>query len=408
MTQLHPYAAFSGYGIEIEHMIVDAESLDVLPIADRLLDAVGGAEDMDVLRGEAAWSNELALHVIETKTAGPIADLGRATQVFRTQITEIEALLEPLGGRLLPTGMHPWMDPLRETLLWPHQNDEIYRTFDRIFDCKGHGWSNLQSTHINFPFSNEHEFARVHAACRFVLPLLPALAASSPFCEGVRTRELDARLFAYRTNCARVPSVTGVVVPERVFSRSDYETLLRKIYDDLAPFDPEGVLSEEWVNARGCIARFDRGAIEIRVLDTQECPEQDVAVVEFVTRVVQNLAEGAFVPVSALMEWDERRLAAILERSIVFGGAAALEDAAYAEAFGSRARFLRDLLGELVETVVPVASPRRQGLDRIVALGCLAERIVARVESGGPGREALREVYREIADCLSTGRVFLP
>jgi hypothetical protein len=34
------------------------------------------------------------------------------------------------------------------------------------------------------------------------------------------------------------------------------------------------VLRHEWVNARGAIARFDRSAIEIRVLDVAECPPQ--------------------------------------------------------------------------------------------------------------------------------------
>jgi gamma-glutamyl:cysteine ligase YbdK (ATP-grasp superfamily) len=110
------------------------------------------------------------------------------------------------------------MDPLRETKLWPHQNNEIYQAFDRIFDCRGHGWSNLQSCHINFPFETEEEFGRLHAAIRLVLPLLPALAASSPYKEGVRGEDLDTRLATYRTNCARVPLVTGNVIPEQVFN----------------------------------------------------------------------------------------------------------------------------------------------------------------------------------------------
>src|SRR5690606_28202248 len=107
----------------------------------------------------------------------------------------------------MPGGMHPWMDPLKETRLWPHQNQLIYNTFDRIFGCRGHGWSNLQSTHINFPFSTPEEFEALHAACRFVLPLIPALAASSPYFSGRRGPGLSTRLLVYRKNCSRVPSV---------------------------------------------------------------------------------------------------------------------------------------------------------------------------------------------------------
>src|SRR5690606_34786160 len=127
------------------------------------------------------------------------------------------------------------------------------------------------------------EFARLHAAIRPVLPLLPALAASSPVVDGHATGTLDNRLAVYAENCRRVPSVSGAVVPEPVYSRADYETgLLGRIYRDLAPLDPAGTLRHEWVNARGAIARFDRSAIEIRLLDTQECPAADIAVAALV------------------------------------------------------------------------------------------------------------------------------
>src|SRR5690606_15196529 len=129
----YQHRAFSGYGVEIEYMIVDAQTLNVVPIADQLLDLVGGAEDMDVDRGEAAWSNELALHVIEVKTNGPCADLSAGRRVFVQQVEDINGLRAPLGSCLMPGGMHPWMDPLKETRLWPHQNQLNYITFDRIF-----------------------------------------------------------------------------------------------------------------------------------------------------------------------------------------------------------------------------------------------------------------------------------
>jgi hypothetical protein len=176
----------------------------------------------------------------------------------------MNAALAALGARLLPTGMHPWMDPRTETKLWPHEDGEIYRAFDRIFDCGDHGWGNIQAAQLNLPFSGDDEFGRLHAAIRLVLPIIPALAASSPIVEGRVSRWLDTRMEAYRRNSARIPSVTGLVVPERVFDRRGYEALLKRIWDDLAPHDPEGILRHPWVNARGCIARFDRGTIERR------------------------------------------------------------------------------------------------------------------------------------------------
>src|SRR5690606_19527526 len=87
-----PLGLFEAIGIELEYMIVDAGTLDVLPICDRLLaaeamradsaaaassastassaagaagPAVGAAGKVvsDVERGPISWSNELALHV---------------------------------------------------------------------------------------------------------------------------------------------------------------------------------------------------------------------------------------------------------------------------------------------------------------------------------------------------------
>src|SRR5690606_3311880 len=101
------------------------------------------------------------------------------------------AHLAPLGGRLMPSAMHPWMDPLTQTRLWPHENSPVYEAFNRIFGCQGHGWSNLQSMHINLPFEGDEEFGRLHAGIRLILPILPALAASSPFVEGRATGLMD-------------------------------------------------------------------------------------------------------------------------------------------------------------------------------------------------------------------------
>ena len=92
----------------------------------------------------------------------------------------------------------------------------------------------------------------------------------------------------------RVPSVSGRVVPEAVFTRPDYEReILGRIYADMAPHDPEGVVRHEWCNARGAIARFDRSAIEIRVLDVQECPRADLAIAALVTAVLRALRRMA-------------------------------------------------------------------------------------------------------------------
>lgn len=404
---------FEAVGIELEYMIVSADTLDVQPLADKLLAEVGGGFELEVEVGEVAWSNELALHVIEMKTNGPAADLRGLGRRFNESARHMQRLLEPMGARLMPTGMHPWMDPARELRLWPHENDVIYRTFDRIFDCSGHGWANLQSMHINLPFDGDDEFGRLHAAVRAVLPILPALAASSPFAEGARTGTLDTRMEVYRHNADRLPLVGGMVVPEPVFTRAAYMELLDGIYQDLAPVDPDGILRHEWVNARGAIARFEREAIEIRVLDTQECASADIAIAGAVTAAVRCLVEETYASAATLRAWPTKSLADLFLRAIARGGEARIFNDEYLELFGwdgGTPCTMSALWRHIVDRQVagePGASEWTEPLRVILDQGCLARRILRATGERG-GRERLAEVYRQLCDCLIEDRVFVP
>lgn len=416
-----PLALWEGVGVEIELMIVDADTLDVRPAADRLIEAAAGEPGAsDVERGPVAWSNELALHIVEFKTNGPASDLDGLDLAFGEAVREASGLLGGMGCRLMPGGMHPWMDPRRELRLWPHEYTEVYRTFDRIFSCRGHGWANLQSTHINLPFRGDEEFALLHEAIRLVLPLIPALGASSPFLDGSAGPALDNRLLAYRDNAHRVPSVTGGVVPESVSSRAAYRArILEPIGADLAPLDPDGVLHPEWVNARGAIARFGRGAIEIRLIDQQECPWADLSVVAAVVAAVRRLVEGPLGEAS-FPEIDQRELVDLLTRTTVQGGEAVVTGAAYLEAIGLSGRSgvpAREVWRHWVEAsgLLGPDSRWREPLAAILSRGSLAERLRSAagldpVPDGGTmipqDRERLREVYRRLCDCLERGTIF--
>lgn len=412
MSDLDRLRLFEGFGIELEYMIVSAEDLSVRPIADELLRQVGGSYDLDVERGAIAWSNELALHVVELKTNGPATSLAGLHASFAADLKYINGLLAGMDACLLPTAMHPWMDPASELRLWPHANDVIYKTFDRIFDCRGHGWANLQSTHINLPFADDREFGALHAAIRLVLPIIPAIAASSPFVDGAASGLLDTRLEIYRNNAQRIPSVAGVVIPERVFTRREYEEgLLGRIYDDLAPLDPEGILRHEWANSRGCIARFDRMAIEIRVIDIQECPRADLAVAAAIVAAVRGLVEELWAGGKEQRQWDERELAALLRDGIEHADLAVIDNGRFLQTFGyperGRAR-VRDLWQHLIESLLardPGYSEWSAPLATILGQGCLARRIVA-AAGPRPSRDTLHEVYSKLAASVADDTVF--
>jgi gamma-glutamyl:cysteine ligase YbdK (ATP-grasp superfamily) len=400
-----PIPAFAAVGIELEYMIVERETLDVRPIAERLLASFAGHETADVERGPMGWSNELVRHVVEVKNREPASTLASLIPRFQDEIRAADALLAEYGARLMPTAMHPWMDPARETTLW---DGEIYRTYDRIYDCRAHGWANLQSMHVNLPFAGDGEFARLHAAIRLILPLLPALAASSPIADGQPTGLLDFRLDAYRNNCRITPSVCGRVVPETIETEAEYDAkLLRPMFDEIARYDREGVLAHEWLNSRGAIARFDRSAIEIRVVDAQECPHVDLAIAAATRAVVHALYDECYAPLDEQQAVPTETLEAVLLATMRDADLAVVDDPDYLHALGMPAqrRVARDIWRPLLEEASNGMAWWQPVLEVIIREGPLARRILSATGTS-PDRARLREVYGALCQCLHDGRMF--
>lgn len=403
---------FQGFGIELEYMLVDAGSLDVAAQADWLLAEAAGEVTGEYMSDGLAWNNELALHVIELKLDGPSPSLDGLAARFQAEVGKANGLLDGGGMRLMPTGMHPWMDPVREIRLWPHENREVYAAFDRIFSCKGHGWANLQSMHLNLPFADDAEFARLHVAARFLLPLLPGLAASSPVMDGRKTGTADNRLAVYRTNCARIPSVTGAVVPEPVTGIAEYrDRILGRIYADLAPLDPRGILAGEWVNARGAIPRFERMALEIRVLDAQECPAMDLGLARLVVAALRWLCAERWASLKELVAWRTADLARYFDAAVADAEVTEVHDRRYLAALGlaissASIRRVWEHVAEQAAAAGELDPSAGQAVEHYLRWGTLATRIVAALPQD-PARADLARVYRGLCDCLAEGRPFL-
>jgi len=403
---------FEAFGIELEYMIVDAQSLDVRPIADHVLRDAQGMPISDLDRDEISWSNELTYHVVEVKTNGPTSDLSPLPRLFQQNINEINRQLESAQARLLPTAMHPWMNPQREMQLWPHEYHTVYETFDKIFDCRGHGWANLQSMHINLPFANDEEFGRLHAAIRLILPLLPALAASSPCLDGRLSGKMDSRLDVYRRNAKGVASIAGRVIPEPVFDQASYDReIFQPMFRDIARFDPEGVLQNEFLNSRGAIARFSRGAIEIRVIDVQECPQADIAIAALTIAVLKLIMAETWTSYTRQRALSIDDLEPAFLSAIDQAGEGVIQNSLLLQQFGisESSALLNDvwraLYAAVCESHPEFATLYGSAIDTILNEGCLARRIVTAL-NGQTDTTQLRETYRQLADCLLQGEQF--
>lgn len=398
--------AFEAFGVELEYAVVDAQTFAVRPVVDELLRAHAGSYVGDFEDGPVTWSNELALHVVELKHTAP-SPLRGSARAFAASAQRIDATLRAMGCRLLPGGMHPTMRP-DEFRRWPHDSADIYAAYDRIFDCRGHGWSNLQSCHLNLPFADDDEFARLHLATRALLPLLPALSAASPFCEGAFTGWLDFRLEVYRHNQDRLPRIAGAVVPEPVRSRQQYfDEILEPIWRDIAPLDPDRILREEWLNSRGVVAKFFRDALEIRVLDCQESPYCDFAICALVVEVLRALAHERWAGISALAALPTAELAELLfavarngEQTAVRGPLLRVLGLPAAET--TAGAVWRHLADAVLPDAAAIDGDLSRPLATILAEGPLARRMLAAVGER-PDAAPLRDLAARLCDCLRPG-----
>jgi gamma-glutamyl:cysteine ligase YbdK (ATP-grasp superfamily) len=408
MTSPAPLAAFAGYGLELEYMIVDRETLAIRPIADALLERL---TEQATPINRFGWSNELVLHVLELKNRQPSPALDSLTDGFCDEVARANALLDEFGARLMPGGMHPWMDPATETRLWPHQDAAIYRAYDRIFDCRAHGWANIQSAQLNLSFADDDEFVRLHTAVRLLLPIMPALAASSPIADGRVQREADFRMENYRRHAAKKPSLIGRVVPDNATSLAGYQAeVLAPMYAEVAPFDPGQDLQQEWLNARGAIPRFDRHAMEIRVVDMQECPNADIAVAALVSAVARALYRETWSSLRAQQAFETEQLAALLDNCIRDAETATIGDPRYLAALGLQcgdctAQTVWYHLFDACRDDALLDDGTRTALGFILENGPLARRLLHATGSN-PSHGDLARVYGELCDCLVENRLF--
>ncbi len=404
------YSLFEVYGIELEYMLVNKGDLKVNPIVDKLITRKNGVLSSDVENGKIEWSNELVAHVIEIKTNGPTSELDSLDELFHENVKEINELLKEFDSCLLPSASHPTMDPYTETELWKHDYSKIYALYNRIFDCRGHGWSNVQSMHINLPFSNDEEFEKLHAAVRLLLPIIPGIAASSPVLDGKFTGYKDARMHYYKTNQKEIPEMAGKVIPEQIFNKQDYhDKIFSPIIKAIKPFDTENLLDHHFLNSRGAISRFDRNAIEIRVIDLQENPSADISIAALIIEVLKLLVSEELISLQDQKSWHEDELFLIFDETIKDAENTLITDKKFLAVFDlNKVSDVKKIWKVLYEKVKSGLTENQQKhVEFILQNGTLATRILKSLR-GDFSTNNIRKSYKRLAECLQENRMFRP
>jgi len=276
-------------GPEHELSLVN-HNLAVLPIADKIIKNYCGRVVNFIELRDFTFGKEMQLHVMEIKSNYPFKSPAEFEETMQNAVVTLSEIVRHHGANLMGAGMHP-LFRLQDTGIWPHYHKKIYQAYGKIFNLNQHGWLNIQSFHLNLSYQKEADAVQIHNQLANLCAYLPAIAASSPIYEGKNGEDIDNRLQFYKVNQKEVPSITGDVIPQYVSSLAQYKREVIGGYSaDIAKAGADKILlKREWINSRGAIFRFDRRAIEVRVMDEQECIKSDVALACFVRSVVRGL-----------------------------------------------------------------------------------------------------------------------
>jgi len=405
----HHYRPFSVAGMELEYAVVDRE-LEPASLVEAAFRLIAGRPASDIDLGGVAFSNEIADHVFEVKTPLPTRSLARSEELLAEGVRRFSNVLrQEFGAMLLPTGMHPWMNP-RNGKLWKRSGRRIYEAYARIFDVHTHGWMNVHAAHLNLPMGRSREAISMHNASALIIPYLPALAASSPMYDGELQDSADNRMEWVFQHQQAVPETQGQILPEYVQSLTDYRRkILQPMYDAIGAYPGGGVLKHDFLNARGAVLKLSRRSLEIRVLDMQECVSLDVAIAVFVRSVLRHytnriLKGGVAMPAREVLQADF--LTAIRCASAGKVTAPHLGETVERDAEGmvSMRNCLRAFLAIAERSVRRDEAKYLPVVASIIESGSLSERIRAELapSAGDPAllRQETRRVYGELAECV--------
>jgi len=165
-----------------------------------------------------------------------------------------------------------------------------------------------------------------------------------------------------------------------------------------------------WVNSRGAIARFDRGSIEIRIMDVQECPAVDLSIVNLVVELLKALVNEKFCSLQGQMKIDTDALATLFDKITVNGRQTMIDDIPYLTSFGLSSPITVKELWKHILTIIPantIYEHRWQSvIHTILDKGSLSERIINAIHHD-QSPDYIKTIYKELSACLAENRMFV-
>jgi carboxylate-amine ligase len=259
-------------GLEEEFSILHPDTLDLIPVYERLHDA---AQEDPVLR--ASVCGELISSEIEI-VSGAGANMHDALARQREARRRLFALASAQGVALGATGTHPWADYRHQPII---DTEHYHRVEEGL---KYVAWrNNTFSMHVHV---GVHDIDRAVLVCdrlRPVLPLLLAISANSPYVDG-----RDSGLHSARTQTF-TKSFPRCGVPDAFGGWRAY----RDYIDFLVRTNSIVEFTQVWWSVR---PHFRFGTVEVRICDAQTSAIESEALaglmVACVVQAARDVDEG--------------------------------------------------------------------------------------------------------------------
>jgi glutamate---cysteine ligase / carboxylate-amine ligase len=339
-------------GLEEELLLVDAETLQLAHVADRIVPRSALPRDR--------LDHEAFLAEVEVRSE-PTGSVAEAIAQLREGRAEAVRAGEPAGARILAAGLHPDARLFDVQLVQSERYERVERQMQGLIkrtpECAIH-------VHVGVPDTD----AAVAAmnGIRERLPLLHALGANSPYWFGTDSGMASSR-------AAVIRAYPGRGIPPVLRSWDQYLACLDAVRAGGGPTDHTMV----WWDAR---PQPRLGTVELREVDVQTDLESAAAIAALARAVMRRAVEEPLenpAPEQAL-HWSSFRAARDgLDAEIWFEGAP---------------RALREVAMHVVESLGG-EDPEIEGVKRIVREGNGADRQRAVFADGG-----MPALLRHLAD----------
>jgi carboxylate-amine ligase len=217
-----------------------------------------------------------------------------------------------------------------------------------------------QHLHVRIPFKKEEDFFNLHSSLRILLPIIPALAQAT------------------------------------FFDRIEYNP---------EDFIPE-VLSQRKISANLCrslIPDFQKGTLEIRLIDTQECPKADLAIAEALFLTAQLLTLAKWNTLKFYESLKTVALREIFKSCTQRGDVAIIDHLPYLRCFGFNKPVLaKELWQKIFDEHLKDKMHYTEQLYEILRRGTLSNRLMKAYRK----KNSFRPIYEELKMALETNQLW--